>query len=373
MNAENFQCPQCPSDIKIFDQQENIVVLRPSIPTWMTLTREGLSLLKQCTGTLTVKEIADNLKVSTNEVHECIEFLREHKLFGEDEPIEAPTKELYNVWLHVTNACNLKCIICYQSSGRPYTHELTIKEIAELLFQATKFKPQNERQTVILTGGEPLLRSDIWDICLKGSELGYKVGLLTNGTLISEETAQKIKTYTNGVQVSLDGMQKSNDIIRGEGSFKQIIAGISRLLDSGTVPSVAIVATKINLKEIPSLIRFLLDHDIINIQIRPVIYQGRCSGNQPQVAMTGAEYESLITSLYEEGYSSDPHLLKTERFADDIKTPTKNARGCSAGRYSVSIAATGEVYPCIAGHIPQFRLDQFVSTHLRLSGSMQNT
>lgn len=352
---DNSQLPRCPSDVKIYSQQETFVLLRPSTPTWVTVTREGLSLLNLCTGALTVNEIADIMGVDSELVETHVRFLSDQGILGENEEAERPLQEeLYNIWLHVTNACNLRCMFCYQSSGEPYPQELILEEITGFLSQARAFKPKKGSQTIILTGGEPLMRPDLWLICQRGSELGFKISLLTNGTLITEETAQEIKTHMERVQVSLDGMQKSNDVIRGEGSFQRTVAGISTLLDVGVMPSVAIVATRLNLGEIPELLQFLREKGITQMQVRPVMYRGRGSANQPQLALRNNEYESLITRIYEEGYGSNPDLLNTERFAGDIKTPTRNARGCFAGWYAVSIAATGEVYPCIAGHIPEF-------------------
>ena len=133
MTAGTGVNPTHPSDIKIFDHQQKVVVLRPSIPTWVTLTPEGLSLLNLCTGTLTVQEIAERLNVDCKAVQQCIQSLQECNLLGEEEPVKAPSKALHNIWLHVTNACNLTCIICYQSSGSASPHELTVKEIYELL------------------------------------------------------------------------------------------------------------------------------------------------------------------------------------------------------------------------------------------------
>ncbi len=352
---DNNQCPVVPPDMKVFEQQGNVVILRPSIPTWVVLTREGFSLFQLCTGELTVEEIAEKLKVSTEAVLECIQFLYEHRILGEDSPSEPVSKELHAVWVHVTNACNLSCITCYQSSGEPFAQELTLNEITDLFTQAALFRPQDRLQKAILTGGEPLLRPDFWKICQTGMDLGFKIRLLTNGTLITKEVAQDIKTHADEVQVSLDGMRESNDVIRGKGSFQKIIAGISALMDAGVVPSVAVVATRANSEEIPALLEFLAEYGITSMQIRPLMPRGRGSLNL-RLAMTSREYELLITRIYEMGYSSRTDFLKVERFVANIRAPTKNARGCSAGWGAVSIASTGEVYPCVAAHIPSLRL-----------------
>ena len=346
--------PKCPPDIRIFEYNKKKVVLRPSAPSWAVLNEDGISFLKMCTGELTVKEIAEEMDMDIKTTHEFIQSLQECKLLGEEEPAEMLLYQLHGIWLHVSDACNLTCLTCYQDSGKAISQDLTLEEITNLFSHMRMFKPENLPQAVILTGGEPLLRSDIWDICKKGKNFDLKIGLLTNGMLITEEVAQKIKIHANEVQISLDGMQHSNDMIRGKGSFQKIMDGISALLDVGVIPGVAIVATNLNYAEIPVLVQFLLDLNITRIQIRPLIYRGRGAVNRSRLAMTCKEYQSLIECIYEKGFSSHPDLLNVERFAQSIQTPANNARGCSAGWRMVSISTTGEVYPCIAAHIPEF-------------------
>lgn len=119
---------------------------------------------------------------------------------------------------------------------------------------------------------------------------------------------------------------------------------------------VGIVATKVNCTEITELLYFLTGYGITNIRIRPVIHQGRGSINCSQLAMTDSQYQKLIEDIYKEGFSSHSHFLKVERFADIIKAPVNNAKGCPAGWRMISISSTGDVFPCIAGHIPSLKL-----------------
>ena len=347
---------KCPPDICIFDEGENVVVLNPRFPSWAVINREGLSLLKLCTGELTVEEMAQILSMDTEDVREFVQTLQEYKILGAGEPAPVVPHGLHGVWLNVTNACNLTCLTCYQSSGALSHHELTLREITELMQQIRAFAPTNEPQTIILTGGEPLMRPDIWDICQKGRELGLRINLITNGTLITEEVTQQVASHVDQVQVSLDGMERGNDIIRGKGSFKHAVRGIEALLNAGIVPSVGIVATRINCTEIAALLHFLTEYDITKVRIRPVIPQGRGSANRLQLVMTNTQYQELIQSIYEEGFSSNPYFLKTERFTDIVEAPVNNAKGCPAGWRMVSISSTGDVYPCIAGHIPALKL-----------------
>lgn len=351
-----MQNPKCPQDLTFYDLHGTVVILRPSIPTWAAIGRDGLSLLKLCTGALTAEEIAQRLDMDSEGVHEFIQTLEEYKILGEEESVEAASNELRSIWLHVTNACNLSCLTCYHSAGKACPEELSVEEITELLMGISEFKPQNEAQTVALTGGEPLLRSDFWLICEACYNLGFNINLFTNGTLINEDIAEMIKSFVGEVRVGLDGIQQTNDKIRGKGSFERIVRGIKTLLDVGIVPMVNITATKANYAEIPELLDFLIEMGVTALRVRPVMYQGRGSTNKSQLGITSADYELLVKRIYERGYSSHPDLLKVERFADNIRAPVNNRRGCVAGWCTVSISAMGEVYPCVAGHISSLQL-----------------
>ena len=342
--------PECPPDLCVFTKGDKRVVLNPNAPSWAVLNREGLAVLKLCTGALSVQEIAQNLSLNFEEVNEFIQVLKEYRLLCGEDSFKESSFELQGIWLNVTNACNLKCLTCYQSSGDPYPDELTRKEILHLFQQMRTFKPKNENQTVILTGGEPLLRSDLWEICQIGSDLGLVMNLITNGILVTEEIAQKAKSCINQVQVSLDGIHTS-DVIRGKGTFELAVKGINVLQDYQIVPSIGIVVTRINCTEILQLLQFLTDLGITDIRMRPVIHQGRGHVNRSQLSISVEEYQLLVKHIYEEGFSSNPGLLKVERFAESIQAPTNNARGCPAGWRTVSVSSTGGVYPCIAGHI----------------------
>jgi radical SAM protein with 4Fe4S-binding SPASM domain len=349
--------PVCPSDISIFRKEDKIIVLNPRFPSWAVVNSEGLALLQHCTGASTLQEIADDLSLDLEDVQEFVQTLRTYRILDD----ESQEKEkgmsssgLEGIWLNVTSACNLRCLTCYQSSGLPHPKELTLKEITGLFKQIKELKSEREPQTVILTGGEPLLRPDIWKICAAARNTGHRVNLISNGTLIDDETASKIASHVDNVQVSLDGMQDTNDTIRGKGSFREAFKGIKALLNANIVPSVGIVATGINSKEILPLLDFLIEQGISSVRMRPIIHQGRGALHSGDLAISCEQYHSLIETIYERGFSSNPSFLQVERFAGSIETPANNALGCPAGQRMLSISSTGDVYPCIAGHMPGF-------------------
>jgi MoaA/NifB/PqqE/SkfB family radical SAM enzyme len=103
----------------------------------------------------------------------------------------------------VTRSCNLACVHCRASSERgPYPGELTTQEVIRVMEDISSFS----KPVIILTGGEPLLRSDIFDLASNGTAKGFRMVMATNGTLFNEDIVQNMKA--SGIQrisISIDG------------------------------------------------------------------------------------------------------------------------------------------------------------------------
>src|SRR3990170_4114501 len=103
----------------------------------------------------------------------------------------------------LTRSCNLACVHCRASAEYgPYEGELSSEEVFRVMDEIASFS----KPVIILTGGEPLLRSDIFDLASYGTAKGFRMVMATNGTLFSEEIVQKIKA--SGIQrisISIDG------------------------------------------------------------------------------------------------------------------------------------------------------------------------
>jgi len=135
------------------------------------------------------------------------------------------------VW-NITKACNLRCIHCYSSSGPDKSDGgLTSKEAKTVLEDLAGFGVP----VVLFSGGEPLCRQDLFELLGYAGELGLRTVLSTNGTLITADTAKRLKQCgTWYVGISLDGSEKVNDKFRRQkGAFKRAVAGIRNCQDAG--------------------------------------------------------------------------------------------------------------------------------------------
>jgi len=152
---------------------------------------------------------------------------------GDVVPKQASERRPIVVW-NITRACNLKCVHCYNDSGsRCAEDELSTQEAKEVLRDLAAFGVP----TVLFSGGEPLMRKDLFEMLASARELGLRTVISTNGTLITAEIADKIKEHgVSYVGISLDGIGPINDKFRGvEGAFDKAVEGIRKTADNFNV------------------------------------------------------------------------------------------------------------------------------------------
>ena len=178
------------------------------------------------------------------------------------------------VLVELTRKCNLNCPHCYVRGGKPRLNELQTHEWFTVLDEFKRMKIP----FVSFTGGEPLLRDDIFKILNYADKLGFHFQISTNGLLLNEKNAEEIPPATH-ISISLDGWGKSNDFIRGEGSFKKILTNIDILKRKGFEPTIYYTLMKTNLKDTAKFLRYCIRKKLL-----PAIFVvnevGRCEDNK---------------------------------------------------------------------------------------------
>ena len=155
------------------------------------------------------------------------------------------------VW-NVTRRCNLKCAHCYSDSeNRRYEGELTTTDAMGLFKDLAQFGVP----AVLLSGGEPLMRPDLFDLVAYGRELGLRFTLSTNGTLITREAAGRIQSAGfSYVGISLDGIGETNDRFRGvAGAFGRTLQAFRNLKTAGQRVGLRMTLTRHNIADLPRI------------------------------------------------------------------------------------------------------------------------
>lgn len=180
------------------------------------------------------------------------------------------------VW-NATQSCNLHCKHCYANSeGKKNPNELTTAEAKEFIKDLAAFGAP----VLLFSGGEPLLREDIFELGDFAREQGLRIAFSTNGTLITEKIAQKMKDIgASYAGISLDGLGKTHDYFRQkEGAFNMTLAGIKNCQKYGIKDGVRFTINKKNQSEIGAMFDFVEKEHIQRLCFYHLVYTGRGSG-----------------------------------------------------------------------------------------------
>ena len=216
-------------------------------------------------------------------------------------PKKASERRPVVVW-NITRLCNLKCIHCYNDSGPGKTaDELTTDEARAVLDDLARFGVPS----VLFSGGEPLMRHDLFELIGHAAGLGLRTVISTNGTLINARTAEKIKHRgVSYVGISLDGIGKINDRFRGvEGAFDMAVRGIRNCMEAGIRVGLRITLTKRNVQDIGRWFDFFEAEGVE----RACFYHLVPSGRGRQIAADALAHTQTRTAI-------DAILAKTRHF-----------------------------------------------------------
>lgn len=182
------------------------------------------------------------------------------------------------IW-NLIRRCNLACKHCYATSADiNFAGELSTDEVFSVMDDLKAFGVS----VLILSGGEPLMRPDIFDISRRAKDMGFYVGLSSNGTLINQENIDDIaRIGYDYVGVSLDGMRDIHDRFRRkQGAFDESIAGIQLCRDIGVKVGLRFTLTQDNAGDLPDLLQLMDDEDIDKFYLSHLNYAGRGNRNR---------------------------------------------------------------------------------------------
>lgn len=187
------------------------------------------------------------------------------------------------IW-NLVRRCNLTCKHCYSiSADKDFAGELSTEEVFRVMDDLKAFRVP----VLILSGGEPLMRPDIFDIGRRAKQQGFYVGLSSNGTLITEENiGQLADVGFDYVGVSLDGIEATHDTFRRKaGAFRESLHGIRLCREAGIKAGVRFTLTQDNAHDLPALLQLTKDEGIDKFYLSHLNYAGRGNKNRAHDAM----------------------------------------------------------------------------------------
>ena len=182
------------------------------------------------------------------------------------------------IW-NLIRRCNLTCMHCYSISGDvDFPGELSTEQVYGVLDDLKAFGVP----VLILSGGEPLLRRDIFDISKRAKEMGFFLCLSTNGTLIEDWMAEKIAAAGyDYVGISIDGLKETHDVVRRkEGAFDRSIYALQLLRDRGVKVGVRFTMTQENERHLEPLLDLCEAERFPKFYLSHLVYAGRGNKNR---------------------------------------------------------------------------------------------
>ena len=264
----------------------------------------------------------------------------------------------------ITRCCNLECKHCRASAKNgPYENELTTQECKSLVNEIVELS----NPILILTGGEPLLREDIFEIAKYANEKGLRVVMAPNGTLVTPEVVKNMKeSGIKRISISIDFPTKElHDKFRGvEGAFDGAIKGVKNAINQGIEVQINSTITKLNAKYLDDLLDLSVDLGAVAFHPFLLVPTGRGKELEEQ-ELTPQEYENTLNKIYDMQQDNPeiffkptdvPHYfrvmkqrskgkakLSSHPHASGMETLT---RGCLAGITFCFISHIGDVQPC---------------------------
>ncbi len=265
----------------------------------------------------------------------------------------------------ITRRCNLRCVHCRSSS------ELVVSEHPDFpleeAFRVIDDIASYAQPVVVLSGGEPLIRTDVFDIARYGTEKGLRMCLATNGALVNEEVCRKIKdSGIRIVSMSLDGSTAAvhDDFRNQEGAFQSVMNAANIFRKSGIEFIINSSFTKRNKEEIPKVYQLAKEIGATAWYLFMIVPTGRGEKIMNEL-ISRDNYENILDWHYQMEKKEDtmlvrptcaPHYYrfvlqkaKEEGVAFErrtLKFSTGGSKGCLAGQLICLINVDGDVLPC---------------------------
>lgn len=267
-------------------------------------------------------------------------------------PHKAPLGLLWSI----TQRCNLHCPYCHASSKSKDYDELSLNyllTIADKLTDAGVFE-------IVLNGGEPFLRKDIFDLIEYLKNKNVLLSVNTNGTRIDALKAARLAELSMIVGVSIDGPDENvNSLTRGKGVFRHTLEGIRALVDAGVTTHILTTVTRLNFDSIPDILRLTRSLGLCVQTLQDLHPAGYGRATFEELKLTPEQEDAVLPLLKQLANDFPDVTINTtelsyfayhpivEQHVPDQKRPLHLFQ-CTACTETLYIDAAGNLYPCVA-------------------------
>lgn len=277
---------------------------------------------------------------------------------------------LREIIITLTNRCNLKCIMCQvpQAQGKP---EMTTGEVKGLIDDALNLNPTS----IVFSGGEPLLRRDIFELISFANQRKINTCLTSNGTLIDEVIAEKLASSGIGVvNISIDGPETIHDSLRGRGTFNKAVQALKQLSCYKIETTIATIVCRQNYKALAYVMELAYRFGATTVKFQPFseIFlidkkaKERFFCSRKAMGAIGLNIDKVIELSKAYKIATNPlnYLYSIPPYICGFGLKYSPGTACPALWSSCPITAEGNVYPCwvfsdkLLGNIKETKLSK---------------
>lgn len=341
--AANPALFEVPEDLTYFTHDQDYLVINPRVSGRCVLSAAEFAVLRDL-----ARGASAQLPPTPQTERTLAKLILNWVVYynGNKPVIKVSEPPLKVVYYAITEGCNLRCPYCYASSEKCLPGELSTEESLDLVSQIAAFGA-NE---IVFTGGEPMLRKDLFRIVEHACLLGLFTGVITNATMIrTAAVAQRFAELFTTVTISVDGgSAETHDRTRGKGSFAKTYKALHLLNDAGVVPQINHIVTSDNVDELESFATFMQ-----GVKVRAVRLMNHNDLGRGQ------------TDDYDFGWKDHlrvQQVIWTSPIAGTLRqdgprpvTPCSVKGNCGMGGHEIYVNSLGDVYPCkLVTDRPQF-------------------
>lgn len=334
-------------NVRFLSNKDTEIIINASSGVWGIIDSSMLNKVKYCINNKICPAnyiAALENRADKKQLAEIFETLIEWKMV--EGPDEGELKvDLKEIEFKLTDRCNLRCLHCGASCDINNKDVLSTDEIKNICDKIAKMNID----TLLLTGGEPLMRKDI-KLLLPYIRHNFKgtINMITNGVLVDKEMALLLKQSVDAVSISIDGYdEKSTDFVRGSGVYNKIIQAVENLKETGFNKDTIIftmVLTKQNLNHQTDFYELCSKLDVTGA-VRRLTALGRALDN----------YENLGVKDYFSFASISDEELESIRENLECKII------CKAGIKKLTINQLGDMYPCLVLENKEYKLGNILT------------
>lgn len=335
-------------------KDENSIVIFPEVPFWIAVSKQGLAALQEMKNTGSIECVAEKVlgRADMKAIEEIEGFfspLLESNVLYNKRISNNHKKELKpnKITFLQTMRCNLRCRHCCVADMPEQDLKGMSLETAKEILKRCITLMDGGRKGLSFLGGEPLCGDGFLELLDYAADLGYQIGLSTNGVLIDRKFAETAKRNNINVQISLDGTDEaSHEYVRGKGTWNKVINALQILNEYNVDMQTNFVYHRGNIGKIEEYFDFARKYNIKKVRLISLMNMGRAVGQMERVPLD--EFVDRMYSLIKKrpdiiellDETSFMGLVMGAKFSQKMVS-------CGAGVITLTISPEGGIYPCL--------------------------